>query len=280
VQQSVIDRACEQDASAAAAEWLAEFRTDIESFISRDALEVCVDVGTRERPPFAGIKYFAFADPSGGSADSFTLAVAHAEGEQVVVDCLREIVAPFDPESAVREFAAVLKSYGIHEVVTDRYASAWNSTAWQRHGIRHRPSEQSKSDLYLSLLPRINSRTVRLLDQPRSINQLSSLERRTARGGRDSIDHSPNARDDVANAIAGVASIAGRKRGEMRLGHLGPGGIITWRGGDEHQWLQPGDDPEASHHGGCYRDADGTIRLRPKPVERPKRVTSRVVGPW
>jgi hypothetical protein len=31
-----------------------------------------------------------------------------------------------------------------------------------------------------------------------------ALERRTARGGRDSIDHAPGARDDVANAVAGV----------------------------------------------------------------------------
>jgi hypothetical protein len=36
------------------------------------------------------------------------------------------------------------------------------------------------------------------------IGQLVSLERRTARGGRDSIDHPPGAHDDVANAAAGV----------------------------------------------------------------------------
>ena len=36
------------------------------------------------------------------------------------------------------------------------------------------------------------------------MNQLASLERRTARGGRDSIDHAPGAHDDIANVIAGV----------------------------------------------------------------------------
>jgi hypothetical protein len=33
------------------------------------------------------------------------------------------------------------------------------------------------------------------------------LERRTARSGKDSIDHAPNGHDDVANAVAGVASL-------------------------------------------------------------------------
>ena len=34
--------------------------------------------------------------------------------------------------------------------------------------------------------------------------QLCSLERRTARGGKDSIDHSPGMHDDIANAVAGA----------------------------------------------------------------------------
>jgi hypothetical protein len=50
----------------------------------------------------------------------------------------------------------------------------------------------------------VNSRQVELLDDTRSIAQLCSLERRTARGGRDSIDHAPGAHDDIANAIAGL----------------------------------------------------------------------------
>ena len=34
------------------------------------------------------------------------------------------------------------------------------------------------------------------------------LERRTVRSGRDAIDHSPGANDDLANAVAGVAARA------------------------------------------------------------------------
>jgi hypothetical protein len=50
-----------------------------------------------------------------------------------------------------------------------------------------------------------------LLDHVRLAAQLTSLERKTARGGRDSIDHAPNAHDDVANAVAGALVLCGSK---------------------------------------------------------------------
>jgi hypothetical protein len=88
--QSVVDRALERDAASASAEYLAQFRTDVESFISREAVEACVAVGVRERAPLPDADYMGFVDPSGGSADSMTLAVAHKEGDVVVIDALRE----------------------------------------------------------------------------------------------------------------------------------------------------------------------------------------------
>jgi ribosomal protein L37AE/L43A len=43
-----------------------------------------------------------------------------------------------------------------------------------------------------------------LLDNKKLISELSSLERRTGRSGRDSIDHPPGGHDDMANAAAGA----------------------------------------------------------------------------
>jgi hypothetical protein len=58
-------------------------------------------------------------------------------------------------------------------------------------------------------LPAINSRKLDLLDHDRLVAQLCSLERRTARGGKDSIDHAPGGHDDLCNAAAGaVAALA------------------------------------------------------------------------
>src|SRR4029450_7115141 len=93
---------------------------------SRDAVMACVDAGVAERPPLAGIRYDSFIDPSGGSSDSMTCAIGHLEGEHIViVDCVREIVAPFDPESAVDEFVQLLLRYGVRRTNGDRYAAAW-----------------------------------------------------------------------------------------------------------------------------------------------------------
>src|SRR5262245_19821130 len=46
--------------------------------------------------------------------------------------------------------------------------------------------------------------SVDLLEHDRLVTQLTSLERRTSRGGRDSIDHAPGGHDDIANAVAGA----------------------------------------------------------------------------
>ena len=54
------------------------------------------------------------------------------------------------------------------------------------------------------LLPHIDSTGVDLLDLPRLTTQLVSLERRTARGGKDSVDHGPGGHDDLCNAAAGA----------------------------------------------------------------------------
>jgi len=210
VSQQVIDQAAERDPASAAAEWLAEFRSDIESFINREAVEACISFGVRERAPMQSVRYYAFVDPSGGSADSMSLAIGHREDDIVVVDALREIKPPFSPESVVGEFSALLKSYRVSKTTGDRYAGEWPREHFREHGITYEPAAKAKSDLYRDLLPAINSRKLDLLDDARLLTQLVGLERRTARGGRDSIDHPPGAHDDLANAAAGLAAVAKR----------------------------------------------------------------------
>jgi hypothetical protein len=104
----------------------------------------------------------------------------------------------------VEEFAGTLKAYGISSVSGDRYAGEWPREQFRKHGIRYEPAAKPKSDLYRDLLPLLNSKRADLLDSDRLLNQLVGLERRTARGGRDSIDHAPGAHDDLANAAAGA----------------------------------------------------------------------------
>ena len=211
VAQSVIDAAMERDPSDARAEWMAEFRYDLESFISRETVLACVEPGVFERLPQSERGDF-LVDPSGGSNDSMTCCIGHIEGEHlVVVDCVREVTAPFDPESAVDEFVQLLSRYGIRNTNGDRYAAAWVATAFEKRGVSYRHCELPRSALYLNLLPHLNSRTIRLLDNPRAVNQIASLERRTSRGARDTIDHPRDQHDDVANAIAGLAYVTAQR---------------------------------------------------------------------
>ena len=84
----------------------------------------------------------------------------------------------------VDEFCALLKAYRISTVIGDRYAGEWVAEAFRNKGIHYRPSEKSKSDIYVDLLPLLNSGAVALLDNDRLALQLTQLERRTARGAR------------------------------------------------------------------------------------------------
>jgi hypothetical protein len=210
--QAVVDRALERDHAAASAEYLATFRTDIEGFVAREAVEACVEWGVRERVPASGVRHFSFTDSSGGSGDSMVCGVGHMDADILVVDALREIRAPFDPESAVEEICQLLALYQVNTTKGDRYSAQWCAQSFEKRSIRYQHCEQNKSQLYIEMLPRINARTIRLLDHPRTINQICNLERRTARGGRDSIDHPPNANDDCANAIAGLCGLAAAPR--------------------------------------------------------------------
>jgi hypothetical protein len=121
---------------------------------------------------------------------------------------VREIPAPFDPESATEGIRKATQKYSITGVTGDCYAGQWCAQAFQKRGITYAPSEVPKSGLYLDFLLKLNSRTIRLVDNARLVNQIAALERRTSRGGKDSIDHSPGAHDDVANVVAGLAHCA------------------------------------------------------------------------
>jgi hypothetical protein len=170
-----------------------------------------------ERAPIAGVRYGGFTDPSGGSVDSFTLAVGHLENEIAILDCVREVRPPFSPEDVTREFCILLKSYRVTKIHGDRYAGEWPREQFRKFVITYESAEKPKSDLYRDLLPLINSGRADLLDDTRLIAQLAGLERRTARSGKDSIDHAPGGHDDVCNAAAGVLTHLVMKKSSYNL---------------------------------------------------------------
>ena len=189
------------------------FRTDIEAFISRDVLDACTVAHRFELPPVAGVFYIAAIDPAGGSgADSKTVTIAHAELRDdvvvIVVDAVREVKPPFSPEAVVADFATLLHTYNVTAITGDRWGGEWPREAFAKQGIVYEIAAKPKSDVYRDVLPLLNSGRVELLDHPRLLAQFAALERRTARGGRESIDHPPHSHDDLANSTALAVDVA------------------------------------------------------------------------
>ena len=216
--QSVIDRAYERDRAAAAAEFGAEFRTDLEAFVSIEAVEACVG-DYREMAPLADQRYFAFVDTSGGSVDSFALAIGHKDrsDKRIVIDLVREVRSPCSPEAVIAEFAGLCKKYRIYLVIGDRYGGDFPPEGFRKFSMRYEPTAKPKSDLYRDFLALLNSGRVVLPKHEKVVNQLVGLERRTSRGGRDLIDHAPGGHDDLANSVAGVADVISSGRGGYNL---------------------------------------------------------------
>jgi hypothetical protein len=100
----VVDRALARNPIAARAEYWAEFRSDLEGYVSLDTLRACTGP-LAEWQPLPGIKYTAGIDAAMGSGeDSLALAVSrHDEASDKVI---------LDQEQSRREIAAFRRPDG------------------------------------------------------------------------------------------------------------------------------------------------------------------------
>lgn len=201
---NVVKRAYARDPYRATAEYGANFRTDVETFVTREVMEACTDKGEHERKYRPKFQYRAFVDPSGGASDGMTLAIAHAEDDMCVLDLVREYLPPFSPEEVVKEYSEILKRYNVFQVRGDRYGGEWPRERFSKEGIYYEVSPDSKSEIYRACLPILNSQQARLIEHDKMFNQFVSLERRARVGARESIDHPPKGHDDISNSVAGV----------------------------------------------------------------------------
>lgn len=212
-----IDRAFEEDEPAAWAEYgrdgTIRFRTDVETFLSVETIDGSVVKGRSELAPLPSRQYEGVLDAASGTGtDALALGIGHREvgrdGQPIaVLDVLREARPPFQPAKTITEFAVTLKRYlGPYPTVrADRYAYGFVEEALRNEGVTLWPFERVTSDIYREALPWLNARRVELLDNPRLIMQLTGLERRPGRSGRDIIDHAINGHDDLCTVALGVA---------------------------------------------------------------------------
>jgi hypothetical protein len=198
------------DPTAATAEWDAEFRDDLSSFLDDASIDAAVEHGRpAELPPRENVVYFAFVDMSGGGHDASTLAIVHRDGEgRIVVDVVRGRRGPHDPAAVAAEYAALAKQYRVRAVIGDNYAKEWVAGAYRSAGLEYRRSPLVRSELYLEGQVQFSRGLVSIPDDPQLIRELRLLERRTARSGRDSVDHGVGGSDDFANALFGAMYVA------------------------------------------------------------------------
>jgi len=212
-----VEKAYLDDESSARAEYGAEFRDDVTAFMTPSMIDAVTD-DYFDNMPVKGRHYVAFVDPSGGSSDSFTLAISHfSPGEGSVLDRIEEWKAPFDPSEVVVEAQGVLQEFKCTRVNGDNYAGRTFAGLFRRLGVAYHVSEMKRSDIYRNFLPLVNGKLCKLPLNDTLKRQLLSLDRRSLASGKEIIDHPKGAHDDVANAVAGAIVMADRYRKEPKL---------------------------------------------------------------
>jgi hypothetical protein len=161
------------------------------------------------------VSYIAACDGATGTGtDSFALCIVHREpgSNSVVQDAIRERKPRFVAFDVVREYSALLKTYGIFEVYGDTFARGIIADEFARNGIIFRDLESTTSENYLRALPLVLARRVRLLNNATQRNQLTSLERYVS-GGHEAVRHPQvaSAHDDVATAACGALVTASNR---------------------------------------------------------------------
>lgn len=203
-QKSLIDRLLKRDKVKMRAEFSAEFREDVETYLSENEIDAVTTKDIKAYLPIAGKQYFAFCDMSGGRKDAFSLSIGHNENGKVIIDRI-ELRNPQDPATICDEFTMILKHYGLSKMIGDRYAGLWPQSAFSKRGVNYEISQLTKNDIYLHFQPIVAMHKVQLLENETLKNQLLCLERKTRQGGCDSIEHPRGLHDDLANSVAGCA---------------------------------------------------------------------------
>jgi hypothetical protein len=219
ISEAFLERQRELDPFRAPAEWDCVFISGLTSMFDAPLVDGCTRSEPRELPPLTvsrdggPMAYFAGLDVSGGRGDAVACAIARRDGKTVIVDACRRWPAPHDPAAVAVQVADFLRPYGLHGAVADHYGAGLTASIYRDAGIALTSAAVNRSEAYLHLLPLLTTGRVELPPEPRLRVELLGLERRTARSGKDSVDHRPGSHDDLANAVA-LAAWAANRSGE------------------------------------------------------------------
>jgi hypothetical protein len=218
ISEEFIAAELERDPAAARTEYLSEFRSDLEAFIDDELVDRATRPSARELPFIrkdeAGIEIsrFAAVDVSGGRNDATAAAVAHRNGDRIIIDACRRWPSPHDPVQVASEVARFLSTYNLSNAIADQYGAELSRSIYAEAGVSLVSAALNRSEAYLAMLPLFTSSRIEIPDEPRLRTELLALERRTGRSGKDAVDHPPHGHDDLINAVA-LAAVAAAQRG-------------------------------------------------------------------
>ncbi len=211
IKPSFLQEEYNKDPKAFEREYLARFLDSLSGFLSPTLLEEAVERGVLERPPKDGNFYVAALDPA-FRRDAFGFCVGHADERGIVVDVLRKWDAdprqPHNPQEILRWLAPIIHQYHITVVYTDQHHfDSLNQLALE-HGFALEAvpfTATRKNNIWGNFQQLLNQRRLLLLDEPDTLAELKSIERKLAPGGTVQIAAPDGMHDDMATVVALMA---------------------------------------------------------------------------
>ena len=119
----------------------------LKAYVSREAVEACVDWGSLRAGPLRRRRYVGYVDPSGGRPTVSPSALPTSEDEHRHARCRARDQAAILARGVVSEFAELCKRYRITKITGDHYAGEWPREQFAKRGIKYEPSEHPKGTL-------------------------------------------------------------------------------------------------------------------------------------
>lgn len=206
-----------RDPDAFARESLAQFVDSISGFLKPEILRAAVDTGVIERPryprpdhPEDPTPYYVAAMDPAFRHDNFAFTIMHHDRELGIVqdyfkEWVPEVGAPLNPKVVLDEIKLKMDEFGLSAVYSDQYQlEALQQIALDMGfsivGVDFTSS--SKAKIYGSFATLVNTKRMRLLDDPSVYDQLVSLEKKRTPHGVVQISGPPGKKDDAAAACA------------------------------------------------------------------------------
>jgi len=201
VAQRTISAALKRDPEAGAAEYLAEFRERSEAFFSSEMIDRCIDRSFKF-PAFKKKDHdivIMAIDPA-LLRDRYAYAVGHFQDGTVIIDYVKALKPPVDPNEAESLIAVLNDKYKPFKILCDNASTVQRLKPKIRAMLYAPFTRPMKLKIYGSLKEAINLETIILPNDSELIEELKNLQ---IRNGNDiSAPQRKNAHDDLADCLA------------------------------------------------------------------------------